>query len=727
MNQAMMSAKLFAPDLIKALLYTKTAKEDNPEFVLVIDHQERILLPVKKIAFQFGTNIYDLQVPFPLTLGHDYQIVTPHYGKVALDVSLATTFPNFDHDFDYQGDDLGAVYTKKSTTFTLWAPLASTVYLKLMTPKATSFIPMTREEKGIYRVKVTGDFDGVSYLYLITNNGITSEVPDPYAKATLSNMKASVVYNPSKAKIALNEEKLPPFHKMTEAIIYETSVRDMTSDKTTDIVNKGLYLGMIEKGRRTRSLHPAGFDYLTKLGITHLQLMPVLDFVTLDEDHPFDSYNWGYDPAQYFVPEGAYASDNNDPYSRIRELKKLVAAYHNAGIRINLDVVYNHVYDAHYSLFEQVVPNYYFRILTNGKKAEGTGCGNEFASERPMVRKLIVDSCIYFVEEYGIDGFRFDLMGVMDIKTMQMIENELRKRKPDIMLYGEGWNMGTLPQNEKASHDNAALLPTYAFFNDSFRDIVKGPTADQDLGRPGYLLGNPDYRLGFKFAYLGSSLDLIFPRRFEKASQSINYVECHDNATLIDKLQIANGHEPESLHLKRIKLNNAVTMLAFGIPFYHRGQEIGVSKFGDTNSYRSGDRVNQFAYVLLEHRFEMVEYFASLTKLRKDCSFLHEDDPAVIETMIEYEDLPEGGLLIDYVNLPENSPYRTFKVFINIANKTIFYELADYEKVIFNNAGYVEGKGATYVKNLMIPPLTVLIIGLRADDYGASRLDTKTP
>ncbi len=725
MNQAMISAKLFAPDLIKALIYTKTAKEDNPEFVLIIDHKERHLLPVKKIAFQFGTNIYDLQLPFPLTLGRDYQLVTTHYGKVSLDVSLATTFPNFDEEFFYEGDDLGAVYTKNKTTFTLWAPLASQVYLKLNDKKKVSYHPMEREEKGIYRLSIAADLDGVSYLYVITNNGITSEVPDPYAKATLNNMKASVVYNPNKVKISLNASKLPPFKQMTDAIIYETSIRDMTSDKTTDIVHKGLYLGMIEKGRTSRCGHPAGFDYIARLGITHLQLMPVLDFVTLDEDQPFASYNWGYDPGQYFVPEGAYASDLDDPYSRIRDFKKLVAAYHRIGIRITLDVVYNHVYDAHFSILEQVVPNYYFRLTPSGKKAEGTGCGNEVASERPMVRKLIVDSVIYWVEEYGIDGFRFDLMGVMDLVTMQQIEAALRKRKPEILLYGEGWNMGMLPEAEKASHDNADKLPTYAFFNDSFRDIVKGPTADQDLSKRGYLLGNPDYRLGFKFAYLGSALDLIFPRRFASPRQSINYVECHDNATLIDKLQIANSLESESMHLKRLKLNNAVTMLAFGIPFFHRGQEIGVSKFGDTNSYRSGDRVNQFAYVLLENRSEMVDYFISLTKLRKDCPFLREDDPDIIEKMIEYEDLPEGGLLIDYVNLPQKCLYRTFKVFINIANKTIFYELPDYEKVIFNNAGYVEAKGVTYNKNLMIPPLSLIIVGLRADDFGAADLDTK--
>ncbi|MDD2398334.1 MAG: type I pullulanase [Bacilli bacterium] len=725
MNNALMTTKLFAPNLIKALIYAKSVKEENPNFVLLVDNHDRYTLKIDKIAFQFGTNIYDLIPPFPIELGRDYKIVTEHYGTGALDVSNAPTFEDFEDKYFYDGDDLGAVYSKEATTFTLWAPLASRVYVKIMQRGHISYHWMKRLDKGIYRVKIAQNLDRAEYLYGVTNNGLMVETPDPYARATTANGQSSVVYNPKRTVIDLNHQYLGKFSSPTEAIIYETSVRDMTIDKTTDIKRKGQYLGLIEKNRTARNGFPAGFDYLTQLGITHLQLMPILDFVTIDENKPLATYNWGYDPGQFFVPDGAYASDVNNPYTRIKEFKMLVSAFHQKGIRINLDVVFNHVYEASFSLFEQVVPNYYFRRNAEGKRANGTGCGNELASERKMVRKLIVDACRYWLEEYGIDGLRFDLMGILDIATMREIEKVTKKIKPDFMLYGEGWNMGNLPYELRASQENSLELPGYSFFNDGFRDIVKGPSADDRLAERGYLFGNADYRLGFKFAYVGGAIDLIFPRRYLSAAQSINYVECHDNATLADKLQVANSDEPEIIQLKRINMHNAVVMLAFGVPFFHKGQEIGVSKFGDTNSYRSGDRINQFAYVLLDNRLEMVHYFRQLTELRKDCPFLRVTDPAIIEELIEYEDLPEGGLLIDYVGLTPEDPYRKFKVFINISTQMLFYELEDYEKVIFNNAGYVKAKGEAYVQNLMIAPLTILVTGLRQDDAGTNLSDTK--
>jgi pullulanase len=462
-----------------------------------------------------------------------------------------------------------------------------------------------------------------------------------------------------------------------------------------------------------------GVDYIRSLGVTHVQLMPIYDFATINEFDPKSTYNWGYDPVQYFVPEGSYASELSDPYSRIVDLKALVRSFHQAGIRVNMDVVFNHVYQYEYSNFEKVVPNYYFRRTRDGRISNGSGCSNDVATERPMIRKMIVDACVYWLEEYGIDGYRFDLMGLMDIETMKQIEEEVRAIKPNFMLYGEGWNMMTvLPHEQKAMMDNAFSLPNYGFFNDSFREIVKGGSFEDKLREPGYILGAGHYRLGFKFAYVGSCINLIFPAKFLTAKQSINYVECHDNGTLFDKIAISNGHEDERTRLKRVMLANAAVMLSFGIPFFHRGQEIGLTKYGDSNSYRSGDKINKFDYSILDERAEMATFFKALTDLRKDCPFLRLEQRKDIEKMIEFEDLDHDAISIEYVDTEHLAPYQKFKVIINPSTETLFYALEDYQKIIFNTAGYAQAKMDTYVKNVMVAPVSLLIVGLRKDDGG---------
>ncbi|NCA96548.1 MAG: type I pullulanase, partial [Methanomicrobia archaeon] len=266
------------------------------------------------------------------------------YGRVDVDVSNATSFDDFDEKYFYPGDDLGANYRKTETEFVLWAPLASQVVVKYIFNEQTLCQPMIREDKGIYRAIVQGNLDGVVYNYLVTNSGFSQEVIDPYGKGSTQNAKHSVVINPKKLKHDLAEEILPLFEKDTDAIIYETSVRDMTSDLSTSIKHKGKYLGLTEKGEKTRKGQPVGIDYIRSLGVTHVQLMPIYDFATINEFDPKSTYNWGYDPVQYFVPEGSYASELSDPYSRIVDLKALVRSFHQAGIRVNMDVVFNHVY-----------------------------------------------------------------------------------------------------------------------------------------------------------------------------------------------------------------------------------------------------------------------------------------------------------------------------------------------------------------------------------------------
>ncbi len=703
-------AKLTGASTIRVILLSPFGKEDRNDFILLSDGKISETLKIEKAWTHAGIFFYDLKLREPLVLGHAYDVVIEQFGSTPLDVSAAVDFPTFDADTFYDGDDLGCTYLANETKFVVWAPLASKVTLRLVLDKKESFYVMQRGEKGTYRIVLKGNWETARYRYLIVNSGIEREVTDLYAKASTQNGEDSVVLDFAKLSVDFHHDKLPKFEKYTDAIIYETSVRDITSDASTNIVHKGRFLGMIEKGRTTQKGYPAGFDYLARLNMTHIQLMPVYDFKTVDEKDPSRSYNWGYDPAQYFVPEGSFASNLEDPASRIRDLKLLVSGFHDIGIRINLDVVYNHVYLYQYSTFEKVVPNYFFRRKKNGKMSDGSFCGNDIASERPMVRKMLIDACAYWVKEYGIDGYRFDLMGIIDTDTMKGILKACRAIKPDFMIYGEGWDMPTeLPGEMKSSMNNADRLPDFAFFNDAFRDISKGGTMGDKIAEPGYLLGATHYRLGFKFAYVGSCMDLIFPAKFKSALQTINYVECHDNETFYDKLEKCHEVDDVELKLKRVKLANAAVMFAFGIPFFHMGQEIGLSKGGDTNSYRSGDKVNKFDYRMLDERPALALYFADLIKFRKKYPFLRTEKSVDIENMIRFEDLNDAGLIIDYVDLEKIAPWKAFKVIINPSKETLYYELDDYYQIIFSSSGMTETQ-ETFAKNLIVNGVSFTVV-----------------
>lgn len=709
------SAHLTAPTTIRIVLYSDQYHYEHAAINIYKDNDEIVEYKVQSTVKQYKVTIVKLELLTPFTLGDNYLINVQNYGQTYLNVNMATSFSGFDEDYFYDGE-LGALYARERTTFRLWAPLASQVILKYKPEGGTSYLlrPMERIERGVYETILEGNQDKTKYVYIVLNSGIASEVTDPYAKASGANALFSYVVNLNKIKVPDHTDKLPLFSKPTEAIIYETSVRDQTNDERTDIVHKGTFFGLTEKGRKVKGVYAAGFDYLTSLGITHVQLLPVTDFKTVDENDRFRKYNWGYDPQQYFVPEGSYARDPNDAYNRIEDLMLLVSRLHEKGIRVILDVVYNHVYEHETSVFEKVVPNYYFRKNEDGTISSGSGCGNDFATERPMVKKLVVDAATYLVEQFNIDGFRFDLMGLIDLATIRQIETNVKKLKPDFLMYGEGWEMNTpYSGNLLAHHSNAKALPDVGFFNDSYRDIVKGPGFAEHLHEKGYVLGAKHYQDGFCFAYGASVLNTTFAPRFLTANQSINYVECHDNGVLIDKMAVSNKEEPIEVHLKRLMSANTLVMLSFGVPFFHRGQEIGLSKFGDLNSYKSSDRVNQFAYTLAYKRQDLVNYFKELVLMRKECKFLHTSDPKLIKELITFKKLNNGGLHIEYNKEANLDPYELFNVYINVSSKPLFVALSEPQKVILNNAGYIAARSEETIEQAMIPPYSVLILGKR--------------
>lgn len=714
------SAHLVSPRVIRVVLYSDKYHYEQSKVTIFDDNDKLIpLLGITKTQ-QYKVTIYELTLEQPFILGQNYKIYLQNFGQVPLNVSEATTFPNFDKDYYYEGE-LGPIYSPKETTFRLWAPLASRVILKYYLPNNKNFLyrKLKRGERGVYEYTLEGDQDGLRYTYLVLNNGLEEEVTDPYAKSSGPNGQFSYVINLENTKMPMGDEHLPPHTRATDAIIYETSVRDQTVDERTDIEYRATFAGMIEEGRRVKGLYPAGFDYLKTLGITHLQLLPVYDFKTVDETKKWQSYNWGYDPQQYFVLEGSYARDPFDPYNRLFDFKKMVARYHEHGIRIVMDVVFNHVYDHETSVFEKIVPNYFFRKTSEGVISNGSGVGNDFATERPMVRRLIVDACVYYVKELGVDGFRFDLMGLIDNQTMEEIYQKTIAIKPDFMIYGEGWEMATtVPKDQLAHHGNAFKLQNLGFFNDAFREINKGASFPEHLHERGYLLGATNYRQGFYFAYAGSVLNSTFTPRYPSAGQSINYVECHDNGVIIDKMAVSNPQESVETHLARLLSLNAIVMLSFGVPFFHRGQEIGVSKYGDGNSYKSSDKINQFPYTLAYKRREMVEYFKALTALRKECLFLHETDPRIIKERVKFIDYKNGACAIEYNTNHDLTPFSQFIVYVNPTSETMFIDLDKPLKIILNRAGYIAARSNEYIERAMVAPYSVIVLGLRQGDPG---------
>ena len=586
--------------------------------------------------------------------------------RVTINVLEAINFDKFDFHYYYDSNDLGATYNSSYTKFVLWAPLASSVILRI---KGNEY-NLKRTEHGVFRTVVDGDLDGELYDYKLIINDKEVISTDPYAKSTNTNSQKSAVINLEKLDMDMYDERLPIMKSYCEAIIYEASVRDMTISESTNIVNKGKFLGLIEKGTVSKANNPAGIDYIRDLGMTHIQLLPVLDFASVD-DTKKEQYNWGYDPLNFFALEGSYSTNPEDPYSRMKEFKRLVSVCHRIGIRVNLDVVYNHVFKTDIFPANRITPNYFFRF-ENGKYANHSGCGNDFASERPMARKMILDSLRFLTETYDIDGFRFDLMGLIDLETIVQAEKMLHSIKNDLMIYGEGWNMGPISKftKEFANMDNFHKLPRVAFFNDRYRNILKGIGDKSELNESGFLMGNPNFMEGFKFIYKCGTEKGIYPILFDNYAQSLNYVECHDNSTLGDVILDTLTNEDDLF--KYVKLFNKVLLLSPGIAFIHMGQEFGQTKFGQSNTYNLGDYYNAFDYDEMDLRGDVITSFKNYVKIRKSIPLFKEENPVLINPNISFDNSEN---LID-ITLKSNA---TYHVLINIGDKTALFHEDKYD------------------------------------------------
>lgn len=556
-----------------------------------------------------------------VSLAKRYQISHPTLGKASIAIGNLVTSSKFEKEFTYAGNDLGPTYSKGSTSFRLWAPTATRVEL-LTYSSATSVVekrfPMKRDVQGTWVYKLKGDRDGLIYAYSIDVYDETNVVVDPYVKSAVANGKRGVVVDLASTNPEGWKKTKPNFSgRPTDASIYELHIRDLSMDKSAPFPDsaRGKFSGLTFSNLKSGSGQPVGVNAIKDLGITHIQLLPIYDFASVDEFNP--TFNWGYDPLNYNVPEGSYSSDPNDPKARIIELKQAIQALHNQGIRVIMDVVYNHVYDANSFSQNKIIPGYWFRTDSRGNLTSASGCGNDSASERSMVRKFIVDSIKYWATEYNLSGFRFDLMGLHDLETMRQVRAALNKIDPSIIVIGEGWNMGTHPAEIRANQLNVKKLPGISVFNDQIRDGIKGSVFDS--AEKGFATGNFAKKSNVMAGIVGNidySTSISGAFTTLSPAQSVNYVEAHDNNTLQDKLQLSLDAKDKSLVDSYYRLASSIPLLAQGLPFIHAGQEFQRTKGGDSNSYKSSDEVNSLKWNLVEKNSTTRNYLKGLLSLR---------------------------------------------------------------------------------------------------------------
>lgn len=589
--------------------------------------------------------------------------------------------PDFSKYPVYSETDLGLTYTPERSVFRIWSPPASKAELLIYQtgtdgPSGVAH-SMTKGKNGVWTTILNSDQKGRFYTFRIQVNGKWSaEVPDPYAKAVGVNGKRAFVTdlietNPPGWAVDAGPALLSPVN----AVIYELHVRDATIANNSGIVHKGKFLGLTETGTKNGEGQSTGLDHLKELGVTHVHLLPVFDFNSVDETNPAGKYNWGYDPLNYNVPEGSYATNAYDGTNRIKEFKQLIKTFHDNGMGIIMDVVYNHTALTETSNFNQLVPGYYYRKTKDGKFSNATACGNETASERPMFRKFMLESMKYWVQEYHVDGFRVDLMGVHDIETMNLISKELHAIKPGILLYGEGWTAGPspLPDSLRALKANAHMLDRIAVFSDDLRDGIKGSVFDHH--DKGFASGKPGMEESIKFGIVASCKhpQVDYTKvNYSKApysaepTQTISYCECHDNHCLWDKLSISVKDVKEQDRLNMYKLALSVVLTTQGIPFLHAGSEFVRSKKGVENSYESPDSINAIDWSLKTKNTDVFEYVKKLISMRKEHPAFRMTRAADLADAIVFRsNLPEGVISYTIDGKKSGDKWRTIQVFYN--------------------------------------------------------------
>lgn len=634
----------------------------------------------------------------------------------------------FDYEV-YTGNDLGAVYSPKMTRFKVWAPEAESVKLNLYKQgEGDNLIDqhiMKKSANGTYVFEKQGDCNGIYYTYTVVNHGEEQEAVDPYTKAAGVNGQRGMVINLAKTNpqgFEMDGYRNP--EHITDAIIYEGSVRDFTMDESSGVFHNGKFLGLTEANTTNHFGEATALDYISGLGVTHVQILPAFDFETVDEKNQKAQYNWGYDPDNYNVPEGSYAVSPYDGAVRIQEMKQMVLALHSRGIGVIMDVVFNHTYRRDDSNLQKIVPGYYYRSDETGY-TNGSGCGNEVASDRPMVQKLIVDSLIYWAKEYHIDGFRFDLMGVLDIDTMNVIAERLKEIRPDIYLYGEGWNGGpsSLAEEKRAFKASAKKMPGIGMFNDDIRDTIKGSVFYDD--HLGFVNGGAHLENALRYGITGAvahpqvDYDAYGSKPWAKEpGQSINYVSCHDNYTLWDKLSVSCPEASEEKKKAMNRLCAAIVFTSQGVSFIQAGEEFLRSKplpekkgFAE-NSYNMPDAVNSIKWDNIHEYPDMIAYYKGLMALRKAHPvFRMQSEAEMTQNLCFLSDTPENVVAYLLKGKGADDTPENILVIFNGNDEEILYNLPEGKwKILVDD----KTAGADGKKNISektdVEPLSALVL-----------------
>lgn len=629
----------------------------------------------------------------------------------------------------YRGDDLELRVDNSGTHFTLWSPKAQAakvlIYNTDRNTPAVDTLTMTPSDGGTWRVSVPEKLYGKFYTFAVTVDGKQlAETPGIWAKAVGTNgQRAAIIDLDATDPEGWSDDRGPVIDNITDAVLYEMHHRDFSVHPTSGIVHKGKFLALTEPGTTSPEGVATGIDHLKELGVTHVHILPSYDYNSVDETQlPSNQYNWGYDPYNYNAPEGSYSTDPADPSARIREMKEMVKALHDAGIGVVMDVVYNHTANNDDSNFSLTAPGYFYRHRPDGSYSDASGCGNETASDRQMMSDFIVNSVKYWADEYHIDGFRFDLMAIHDIETMNRVAAELKKINPSIFVYGEGWTAGDspLPADRRALKENVDKMKGIAVFSDDIRDAIKGHysnAADRGFatGKPGNeetvkigivaATAHPqvDYSKGnnSKFPYAGAPTEII------------NYVSCHDDLTLTDKLAKSMPGSTEADRQRAARLAQTIVFTSQGTPFIFAGEEVFRDKKGVHNSYKSPDSINAIDWTLKSRNAAQFDYYRNLIALRKAHPAFRMTTAEDIARNIVFDKVTAPNVISYSIrNNANGDEWKEIKIVFNGSDTPFAAKIPRGDWTVIARDGELnpEGLGNSRGGTVMVEPVSALIL-----------------
>jgi len=580
-------------------------------------------------------------------------------------------------------------YSAEKSIFQLWSPNADEVALRIYAkgeggdPLIT--LKMKRQPEGIWKTTVKEDLNGLFYTFSIKEGGAwKAECPGIFAKAVgINGHRGAIIDMDSTDPEGWKNEKSPELNSIADAIIYEMHWRDFTANPSSGLKNLGKYLSLTEEAGIS------GINHLKELGITHIHIMPSYDYASIDETTLNENqYNWGYDPLNYNVPDGSYSTDPYNPSTRITEFKQMVMACHKAGIRVIMDVVYNHVMDAATSNFELTAPGYFFRHKKDGSLANGSGCGNETASDHLMMQTYMVQSIQYWMQEYHIDGFRFDLMGIHDIETMNEIRDAAVLIDPKVLLYGEGWaaEAPAYPEDKLAMKSNMSHVPGVAAFSDELRDALRGPFWNDEKGA--FLIGEAGHEEQIKFGIMGA-----IDGWAKEPTQMIAYVSCHDDMCLVDRLHATAPQASENEIIALDKLAQTAVFTSQGIPFIFNGEEVFRNKKGVHNSYKSPDSINAIDWNNKTRYRDIFDYYCGLIAMRKAHKAFHQDTAALVRKNVKFLKAEDCIVAFQISGIDVKDDWKNIIVILNSNKKPISVDIPQNNYTVVCSGGKIALNG----------------------------------